>query len=245
LRLKEFLVIIPSYNEIENIDAILTAVLSLPVACDVLVVDDGSPDGTAARVKSMMPDSSGRLHLLERKKKEGLGRAYIAGFQWALQRSYQCIAEMDADFSHPPEKLEALFHACFEGRADVAIGSRYVPGGSVLNWPKSRLLLSRAASLYVRLITGMPVMDPTAGFVCYSRKVLEAIGPDQVHFTGYAFQIEMKYSAYRLGFRLLEIPIQFPDRVRGQSKMNIFIIREALTGVVRLKWRSKQRRKPL
>lgn len=241
--MKEFLVIIPSYNEIENIDAILKAVLSLPVACEVLVVDDGSPDGTATRVKSMMAAFPERLHLLERVKKEGLGRAYIAGFQWALERNYQYIAEMDADFSHPPEKLEALFHACAEGHTDVAIGSRYVPGGSVLNWPKSRLLLSRAASLYVQLITGMPVMDPTAGFVCYSRQVLEAIGPEQIHFTGYAFQIEMKYSAHRLGFRLLEIPIQFPDRVRGQSKMNIFIIREALTGVVRLKWRSMQKRK--
>jgi len=174
---------------------------------------------------------------MERKEKSGLGTAYIAGFKWALKRPYEFILEMDADFSHPPAKLVELRDCCLRNEADVVVGSRYVKGGGVVNWPFIRLLLSRGASLYVRLITGMKVMDPTAGFVCYKRKVLEEIGLDAIRFVGYAFQIEMKYRSFRKGFRIREIPILFPDRVRGKSKMNIWIIREALWGVFQMRWR--------
>lgn len=235
------LVIIPTYNEIENIHAIVGAVLELPVAFDILIVDDGSPDGTGQAVKELITRHPDRIHLLERNEKSGLGRAYIAGFKWALQRSYSAVAEMDADFSHPPAKLIELYETLNNHTADVAVGSRYVKGGGVVNWPFTRLLLSRGASIYVQCITGMRVKDPTAGFVCYSRKVLESINLDAIRFVGYAFQIEMKYAANILGFRIAEIPITFPDRVRGKSKMNIFIIKEALSGVFFMRFfRSKK-----
>ncbi|MBK8956277.1 MAG: polyprenol monophosphomannose synthase [Saprospiraceae bacterium] len=231
------LVIIPTYNEIENIESILNAVIQLPLECDILVVDDGSPDGTGAKVLECADRFPGRIHLLQRQEKSGLGKAYVAGFNWALNRSYTCIAEMDADFSHPPERLIEMFGTCNSGKADVCVGSRYVKGGGVLNWPKSRLLLSKGASLYVRMITGMPVLDPTAGFICYKSNVLQAINLNNLQFSGYAFQIEMKYSAYKLGFTIREIPILFPDRIRGKSKMNIFIIKEALLGVFQLRFK--------
>lgn len=233
--LNKSLVIIPTYNEIENIESIIRAVLHLEQEFDILVVDDGSPDGTAQVVKNLGSENSS-VHLLERQSKAGLGTAYIAGFQWALSRHYEYILEMDADFSHPPEKLPELRDAVSNGIADVSIGSRYIQGGGVVNWPFIRLLLSRSASLYVRWITGMKIMDPTAGFVCYHRKVLENINLYSIRFVGYAFQIEMKFKSYKFGYRLLEIPILFPDRVRGKSKMNILIIREALWGVIQMRW---------
>lgn len=229
------LVIIPTYNEIENINSIITAVMKLELDVHLLVVDDGSPDGTAQAVHKMKMSYLERIHILERTQKSGLGTAYIAGFKWALERNYAFIAEMDADFSHPPEKLKDLYQSCNSGNADLAIGSRYVKGGGVVNWPKSRLALSKGASAYVRLITGMKVKDPTAGFVCYSRRVLENINLDHIEFIGYAFQIEMKYAAFLLGFKMSEIPITFPDRIKGKSKMNILIIREALAGVIYMK----------
>jgi dolichol-phosphate mannosyltransferase len=231
------LVVIPTYNEIENIESITEAVMALSPGFDLLIVDDGSPDGTASSVRALQLRFPGRIHLMERKEKSGLGTAYIAGFKWALERPYDFILEMDADFSHPPAKLVELRGSCEKDEADVVVGSRYVRGGGVVNWPLIRLLLSRGASLYVRLITGMKVMDPTAGFVCYKRKVLEDIGLDAIRFVGYAFQIEMKYRSFRKGFRIREIPILFPDRVRGKSKMNIWIIREALWGVFQMRWR--------
>lgn len=232
-----YLVIIPTYNEIENIDAILSTTLDLKCNCNVLVVDDGSPDGTAERVKMLKERFPQRVHLLERKEKSGLGKAYIAGFLWALKNNYQCIAEMDADFSHPPDRLNEMFEVCSQGIADVCIGSRYIRGGGVVNWPWTRLFLSRGASIYVRIVTGMPVKDPTAGFVCYTNNVLQSIALDKIQFVGYGFQIEMKYTAFKKGFKLKEIPILFPDRLKGKSKMNIFIIKEALFGVFKLKWK--------
>jgi dolichol-phosphate mannosyltransferase len=231
---KDSLVIIPTFNEIENIESIILAVLAQPTLFDILVVDDGSPDGTGNKVKEMKAEHDNRIHLMERSEKSGLGTAYIAGFKWALSNGYKRILEMDADFSHPPEKLNELNEICASGKADVTIGSRYVKGGGVVNWPFLRLFLSRSASLYVQLITGMRVKDPTAGFVCYNREVLESIELDQIYFVGYAFQIEMKYAAHRLGFKLAEVPIIFPDRVKGKSK--IFIIREALTGVFSMRF---------
>lgn len=230
------IVIIPTYNEIENIEAIINAVLEQPSKFDILIVDDGSPDGTGNEVKRLQKINAGRLHLLERSGKSGLGTAYIAGFKWCLGNSYDFILEMDADFSHPPIKLNELLEKCETGESDVSVGSRYIDGGGVVNWPTSRLALSKGASLYVRLFTGMDVKDPTAGFVCYSRKVLEAINLDQIKFVGYAFQIEMKYASYRLGFKIKEVPIIFQDRQKGKSKMNIFIIREALTGVFAMRF---------
>ena len=230
------IVIIPTYNEIENIEAIINAVLEQPSKFDILIVDDGSPDGTGNEVKRLQKINEGRLHLLERSGKSGLGTAYIAGFKWCLGNSYDFILEMDADFSHPPIKLNELLEKCETGESDVSVGSRYIDGGGVVNWPTSRLALSKGASLYVRLFTGMDVKDPTAGFVCYSRKVLEAINLDQIKFVGYAFQIEMKYASYRLGFKIKEVPIIFQDRQKGKSKMNIFIIREALTGVFAMRF---------
>ncbi len=230
------LVIIPTYNEIENIHSILSEVLNLKLDVHVLVVDDGSPDGTGMAVKQLKEKNPDRIHLMERKQKSGLGTAYIDGFKWALERNYPFIAEMDADFSHPPAKLIELYNCCHSGAADLAIGSRYIKGGGVINWPNSRLALSKGASAYVRLFTGMKVKDPTAGFVCYTRQVLERINLGHIQFIGYAFQIEMKYAAFLLGFRLKEIPIIFPDRLKGKSKMNILIIREALLGVLYMRF---------
>ena len=226
-------VIIPTYNECENAAAIIEAVLSLATPMDVLVVDDGSPDGTAAIVKSKQTEHPGRIHLIERSGKLGLGTAYITGFRWALEHGYEYIFEMDADFSHNPLDLEKLYSACANG-ADVAVGSRYVTGVNVVNWPMSRVLMSYFASKYVRLITGMPVHDTTAGFVCYRRRVLEAMELDKIRFKGYAFQIEMKFTARQLGFRIEEVPIIFVNRVLGTSKMSSGIFSEAMFGVIRL-----------
>lgn len=232
------LVIIPTYNEKENITAILQAVLDLGDYFDVLVVDDGSPDGTAKLVNLQIQSFPGRIHLLERKGKSGLGTAYIAGFQWALERNYQYICEMDADFSHPPTDLLRLRSACHDNNADVAVGSRYTKGGDVKNWPFDRIFISYGASLYVRLFTGMPVMDPTAGFVCYKRKVLDTLDLIKIRFVGYAFQIEMKFASFHSGFSIKEIPITFTDRTLGTSKMSGSIIKEAVTGVLQMRWNS-------
>ena len=236
-------VIIPTYNECENAAAIIEAVLSLATPMDVLVVDDGSPDGTAAIVKSKQTEHPGRIHLIERSGKLGLGTAYITGFRWALEHGYEYIFEMDADFSHNPLDLEKLYSACANG-ADVAVGSRYVTGVNVVNWPMSRVLMSYFASKYVRLITGMPVHDTTAGFVCYRRRVLEHLCLDKVRFKGYAFQIEMKFTARQLGFRIEEVPIIFVNRVLGTSKMSSGIFSEAMFGVIRLKIDSWFRKYP-
>lgn len=233
----EGLVIIPTYNEIENIEAIIRAVFELPKPYDVLIVDDDSPDGTGNRVVALQEEFPDRLHLERREGKTGLGTAYIHGFKWALQRDYTFVFEMDADFSHRPTDLPRLHRACLDG-ADMAIGSRYKKGVNVVNWPLHRMLLSYGASFYVKLITGMRVHDPTAGFVCYHRRVLEALDLDQVRFVGYAFQIEMKYRAFKKGFRLQEVSIVFTDREKGQSKMNKTIVWEAVFGVLGMKFRS-------
>jgi len=229
------LVIIPSYNEKENIEKIIRAIFSLPTAFDLLIIDDNSPDGTASIVKRLQDEFPNRLYLIERPGKLGLGTAYIAGFKWALERDYSYIFEMDADFSHNPKDLLRLYAACSENDVDVAIGSRYISGVNVVNWPISRILLSYFASKYVRVITGMKIKDATAGFKCYRRKVLEAINLDTIRFKGYAFQIEMKFTACQLGFRLKEVPIIFVNRVEGVSKMSGGIFEEALFGVIRLK----------
>lgn len=228
------LAIIPTYNEKENIEKMIRAVFSLEGRFHVLIVDDGSPDGTGAIVKNLQHDFPDRLFLLERSGKQGLGTAYILGFKWALKNGYDYILEMDADFSHNPEDLPRLVAACEQG-ADVAIGSRYVRGGHVVNWPWDRIALSKGASIYTRLITWMPVKDPTAGFICYRRKVLETIPLDEVRFVGYAFQIEMKYRAWKLGFRIEEVPITFVDRREGASKMSSGIIQEAIKGVWKMR----------
>lgn len=230
------LVIIPTYNEKENIRKIITAVLDLPDSFDVLVVDDSSPDGTAAIVAEMQASAEGRLHLTIRKIKDGLGKAYIHGFRWALDQNYDYIFEMDADFSHNPEDLPKLFEAC--KNADMAIGSRYSKGVNVVNWPMSRVLLSYFASKYVRFVLGIPVHDTTAGFVCFARKTLEGIGLDNVKLKGYGFQVEMKYRAFKKGFKIVEVPIIFTDRTEGESKMNGGIIKEAVFGVLNLKRKS-------
>lgn len=228
------LVVIPTYNERENISAILQKVLSLADDFHVLVVDDGSPDGTAAIVRELQQSFADRLFIEERSGKLGLGTAYIFGFRWALSRDYDFIFEMDADFSHNPDDLPRLLRACTEG-ADVAIGSRYTRGGKIRNWPADRIFISFGASLYTRLITWMPVKDCTAGFVCYRRKVLEQIPLERVQFIGYAFQIEMKYRAWKLGFRLKEVPITFVDRKEGVSKMSKGIVKEAIFGVWKMR----------
>ena len=233
----EGLVIIPTYNEIENIEAIVQAVFDLPRPYHVLVVDDNSPDGTGQKVLELQKQYPEALFLERRKGKTGLGTAYIHGFKWALKRSYEYIFEMDADFSHRPTDLPRLHRACLDG-ADVAIGSRYKKGVNVVNWPLKRILLSYGASIYVKLITGMRIHDPTAGFVCYHRRVLEAIDLDQVRFVGYAFQIEMKFRAYLKKFRLQEVSIIFTDREKGESKMSKSIIWEAVFGVISMKFRS-------
>ncbi len=232
------LVIIPTYNEKENISKIINAVFSLSVDFHILVVDDGSPDGTADIVRDMMQTQQERLHIMERSGKLGLGTAYIAGFRWGLERGYDYLFEMDADFSHNPKDLVRLLEACQKPGVDVVVGSRYIKGGKLENWPFDRIALSYGASLYVRMVTWMPVNDPTAGFICYSRKVLETIDLDKIRFVGYAFQIEMKYAAYSLGFKIKEIPITFTDRVEGESKMNTSIISEAIKGVLQMKWKS-------
>ena len=231
----ESLVIIPTYNEIENIKSIIEVVFHLPVDYDILIIDDNSPDGTADVVKQLREKYSSRLHLLERKGKMGLGTAYIAGFKWAIAHEYQYIFEMDADFSHNPKDLTCLYKACAEDGADLAIGSRYISGVNVVNWPISRVLMSYFASRYVKIITGMHIHDTTAGFKCYRAEVLKTINLDKIHFKGYAFQIEMKFKAYRLGFKLKEIPIVFTDRTKGKSKMDKRIIWEAVIGVIKLK----------
>ena len=231
------LVIIPTYNEKENIEKIIRAALSQPKDFHVLVVEDNSPDGTADIVKGMMKEFDGKLHILERKGKLGLGTAYIAGFRWGLENGFDIIFEMDADFSHNPNDLIKLHKAIKDG-ADAAIGSRYVSGVNVVNWPMGRVLMSYFASKYVRMITGMEINDTTAGFVCWSRKVLETIDLDKIKFVGYAFQIEMKYSAVKLGFNVVEVPIIFTDRTEGESKMNKSIFREAIFGVIDLRLRS-------
>ncbi|RYY67369.1 MAG: polyprenol monophosphomannose synthase [Chitinophagaceae bacterium] len=233
----EKLVIIPTYNEKENIESIIAAVSKLDTDFHILIIDDGSPDGTANIVRSLFPKYPGQLFLEERKGKLGLGTAYIHGFKWALARGYRFICEMDADFSHNPVDLNRLYDACKAG-ADVAIGSRYVKTGAVENWPANRILLSKGASLYTRIITWMPIKDPTAGFVCYKKEVLEAMNLEAIHFTGYAFQIEMKFAAWKLGFNIAEVPITFKDRKLGASKMNKGIIKEGVLGVLRLKWES-------
>jgi dolichol-phosphate mannosyltransferase len=231
------IVIIPTYNEIENIETVVRAVFSLHKSFDVLIVDDNSPDHTADKVIALQAEFKDRLHLEKRAKKSGLGTAYVHGFQWALARHYQYIFEMDADFSHNPNDLEKLYNACHFGEADVAIGSRYVTGVNVVNWPLSRVLMSYFASVYVKMITGMKIHDATAGFICYKRIVLEQIKIDKIKFIGYAFQIEMKYRAYANKFRITEVPIIFTDRTKGQSKMSNAIIKEAVFGVISLRIR--------
>ena len=236
--MSDAVVIIPTYNEIENIEAIIRAVFSQEKMFHVLVVDDNSPDETAVRVKTLQQESPDRLFLLERDNKNGLGLAYIAGFQWALEKSYDYIFEMDADFSHNPNDLIRLYNACALDGADISVGSRYVKGITVVNWPLTRILLSYGASRYVRFITRMKVKDSTAGFICYKRTVLEAIDLTKVRFVGYAFQIEMKFKAYKKGFKIVEIPVIFKDRIKGKSKMSGSIISEAIFGVISLKLKS-------
>lgn len=236
--MQDAIVIIPTYNEIENIEAIINAVLSQVKQFDILVVDDNSPDGTGGKVKEMQNKFADRLHLLSRAKKTGLGTAYIAGFKWCLERHYDYIFEMDADFSHDPNDLINLYNACANEGADMSIGSRYVDGVNVVNWPMSRVLLSYGASKYVRLITRMKICDTTAGFVCYHRKVLEAIDLDNIKFVGYAFQIEMKFKAYLKKFNIVEVPVIFTDRTKGKSKMSGSIISEAIFGVINMKFKS-------
>lgn len=230
--------IIPTYNERENIARIIQKVMSLDQSFHVLVVDDGSPDGTADLVREQQAAYPGRIFLKERQGKLGLGTAYIAGFRWGLERHYDYLFEMDADFSHNPEDLPRLHQACAQGGADAAVGSRYVRGGKLENWPVDRILLSYGASWYVRIITFMPVKDPTAGFICYRREVLETIDLDKIRFIGYAFQIEMKYAAHQLGFKIAEVPITFTDRIEGSSKMSKNIVREAIWGVLLMRLRS-------
>jgi dolichol-phosphate mannosyltransferase len=232
------IVIIPTYNEIENIEAIIKAVFSLPYKFHILVVDDNSPDGTATGVKKLQSNFAEKLHLLQREGKSGLGTAYIEGFRWCLNHNYDYIFEMDADFSHNPEDLLRLLDTAKQDPADVVVGSRYKNGVNVVNWPLNRVLLSFGASKYVKFITGMNIQDPTAGFVCYKRKVLEAIDLESIKFIGYAFQIEMKFKAYKKGFKITEIPIIFTDRIRGKSKMSGGIISEAIFGVITMKLKS-------
>jgi len=234
----EKIVVIPTYNEKENISAILLSIFDLQQEFHVIVIDDGSPDGTARIVKDLQLKFPGQLFIEERRGKQGLGTAYIHGFKWALARGYQYIFEMDADFSHNPNDLPRLYDACKNGGADVAIGSRYVKGGGMVNWPADRRALSKGGSLYTRMITWMPVKDPTAGFMCYKKEVLETINLDQIVFVGYAFQIEMKFAAWKLHFKLKEVPIIFQDRTQGTSKMNKGIIKEGVLGVLKLRWLS-------
>lgn len=240
----DVLVIIPTYNEIENISKMLQTVMELSDGFDVLVIDDGSPDGTADAVRNKSTEYPGRIHLECRTGKQGLGTAYIHGFRWALERGYQYVIEMDADFSHNPADLTRLYHECKDRGADVTVGSRYISGVNVVNWPMGRVLMSYFASAYVRFVTGMPLRDSTAGFVCYRRRVLENIGLDHIRFKGYAFQIEMKFKAWCRQYKIVEIPIIFINRQLGTSKMDSSIFGEAVTGVLKLRLnRSKYRKK--
>ncbi|MDR0972658.1 MAG: polyprenol monophosphomannose synthase [Prevotellaceae bacterium] len=232
------LIIIPTYNERENIERIIQTIFALELPCHILIVEDHSPDGTADIVKRLQKTFPESLHLLERPGKQGLGTAYIAGFEWALQHPYQFIFEMDADFSHNPADVPRLYEACKADGVGVSIGSRYVTGVNIINWPMGRLLMSWCASRYVRLITGLPIADTTAGFVCYRRTVLEAIKLEKIRFKGYAFQIEMKFTAYKLGYRIVEVPVIFINRELGVSKMNTGIFGEAFFGVISMKVRS-------
>lgn len=236
--MQDAIVIIPTYNEIENVEAIIRAVFTQDKAFDILIVDDNSPDGTGEEVKELQNKFKDRLHLLSRQQKTGLGTAYIEGFKWCLQRDYAYIFEMDADFSHNPNDLIYLYNTCAVAGADISIGSRYVDGVNVVNWPMSRVLLSYGASQYVRLITRMKICDTTAGFVCYKRKVLETINLDDIKFVGYAFQIEMKFKAYLKKFKIVEVPVIFTDRTKGKSKMSGSIISEAIFGVINMKLKS-------
>ena len=241
----ERLVIIPTYNEKENIESIITAVMELPLEFNVLVIDDGSPDGTAEIVKKLMAGPyAGRVHLVERSGKQGLGTAYIAGFKWAIEHKANYIFEMDADFSHNPNDLLKLYDACANNGAHLAIGSRYVTGVNVVNWPMGRVLMSYFASKYVRFVLGVNIHDTTAGFVCYKRQLLETIELDKIRFKGYAFQIEMKFTAHKCGAKIIEVPIVFVNRVLGTSKMSGGIFSEALLGVVKLKLNSWVRKYP-
>jgi len=232
------LIIIPTYNEKENVEKMVRKIFSLPHNFHLLVIDDGSPDGTAGIVKNLQREFEGRLFLEERSGKLGLGTAYIHGFKWAIQRKYDYIFEMDCDFSHNPDDLLRLYHACAFNGADLAIGSRYIKGANVVNWPLNRVIMSYYASVYVRLITGIDVKDTTAGFKCYRRIVLETIRLDLVKFVGYAFQIEMKFTAWKHGFKIVEVPIVFTDRTEGTSKMSKGIFKEAILGVMQMKWKS-------
>ena len=243
--MSDSIVIIPTYNEKENIENIIRAVLNLEKEFHILVIDDGSPDGTADIVKRLQKEAfAERLFMVERQGKLGLGTAYICGFKWAIEHKYDFVFEMDADFSHNPKDLPRLYAACTEQGADVAIGSRYCNGVNVVNWPLGRVLMSYFASVYVRFVTGMKIQDTTAGFKCYRREVLETIGLDKIHFKGYAFQVEMKFTSYKCGFKLVEVPIIFINRVLGVSKMSSSIFGEALFGVLRLKWWSFFRKYP-
>ena len=232
------IVIIPTYNEKENIERMIRKVISLPQSLDILIVEDNSPDGTANIIRSLMQEFPERLFMEERKGKLGLGTAYIHGFRWALEKGYKYIFEMDADFSHNPDDLIKLYNACAVQGADMSIGSRYIRGVNVVNWPMGRVLMSYFASMYVRIITRMKIMDTTAGFVCYTSKVLKAIDLDRIHFVGYAFQIEMKFTAWKMGFRIAEVPIIFTDRTEGTSKMSKGIFKEAILGVMSMKIKS-------
>jgi len=235
---KDKLVIIPTYNEIENIREITSTVMALPGDFDLLIVDDGSPDGTGDEVKTLQEEFVGRLHLIERQGKLGLGTAYITGFKYALEHGFEYIFEMDADFSHNPKDLIRLYEACAKDGYDMAIGSRYVSGINVVNWPIGRVLMSYFASIYVKTITGLPISDSTAGFKCYTSKVLRTIDPGKIRFVGYAFQIEMKFTAWKYGFKIKEVPIIFTDRTKGTSKMSSGIFKEAIFGVIQMKIRS-------
>ncbi|MEI6577262.1 MAG: polyprenol monophosphomannose synthase [Bacteroidota bacterium] len=236
--MNDSVVIIPTYNEKENVEKMIRKVMSLSKAFDLLIVEDNSPDGTAAIIKSMLKEFPDRLFIEERQGKLGLGTAYIHGFNWALSRGYAYIFEMDCDFSHNPDDLIRLYNACALEGADMAIGSRYIKGVNVVNWPMGRVLMSYFASMYVRIITGIHVMDTTAGFKCYTAKVLKAIEFEKIRFIGYAFQIEMKFTAWKKGFKIVEVPIIFTDRTEGQSKMSSGIFKEAIFGVMSLKIRS-------
>ena len=238
--MSDSIVIIPTYNERENIVRMIHTVFGLEKSFHILIVDDGSPDGTGALVKEQQEKFPGQLFILEREGKLGLGTAYIAGFRWGLERDYEYFFEMDADFSHNPNDLVRLYDACANQGGDVAVGSRYVKGGKLENWPFDRIFLSYGASLYVKLITWMPVNDPTAGFICYRRRVLKAIDLDKIRFVGYAFQIEMKFASFLLGFKIKEVPITFTDRVEGVSKMSKGIIKEAILGVLQMRLRSSR-----